>query len=610
MYRFTYIPSLLLLVCALLVPQAATHAASEIHYGALKAQHGETLLLRYNGPSGEQFFTCDTKGDCKNRGNEEPFLLPKALKDYTYTLSQDGSLLVLTVPWGKRTLYALYQMEPKRKAIGWLPYMEPGATIYIAKNNNAIVFRQGSRFTRYDLEDNKTQEVTLAQNLSFLSLSPNASYVTGYNYSTLRHELWRFADGKKIDSPSSMQSYLEFAEDESRLAFLEDVDGFKTLFTMKSGDLGKANPASLTQLTEPNTETEDYLYAGDTLYFIANADGPLEWDLFSYDGSNTSLVDADISYGDYLKRVRTGGDSYLAYLKTTGKNTNIRLIRENMDTPREIAPVNPSETSTKIDREVKEYGERIGVLLSPEDPARRPALFIWMHGGPQRQVAKGYHPYLSYAVYDEMLERLVEGGHYVYKIDYTGSTGYGTAFRKALHMKIGTVEIADVENAIDDIQDDIDDIDDVYLIGNSYGGYMALKGIVEMPRELDGAISINGVADWYSLINRIPSSPFKALFEGIPDTTNLDAYLQASVYTGMEDLNSRDKVLVVWGEQDATVPTWQSKDYVEYATEQGLNLKTLSFEDETHLIMKRKNLDTLCSTITDFMGVRGVSCQL
>jgi dipeptidyl-peptidase-4 len=232
-----------------------------------------------------------------------------------------------------------------------------------------------------------------------------------------------------------------------------------------------------------------------------------------------------------------------------------------------------------------------------------------MHGGPRRQVAKGYHPYLSYAVYDELLERLVEGGNYVFKIDYTGSSGYGADFRKALDMKIGNIEIADIRNTVANITDDIN-IDDVYLIGNSYGGYMALRGVVDMPKEIEGVVSINGVSDWYGLIQQIPSSPFKALFNGVPDSHNLDEYFKASVFLGMEDLTNRDKVLVVWGEEDRTVPTWQSTKYVEFAETQGVNVEALSFPGEEHILRERSTLDTLCKKVTSFLRIRNVQCNL
>ena len=139
---------------------------------------------------------------------------------------------------------------------------------------------------------------------------------------------------------------------------------------------------------------------------------------------------------------------------------------------------------------------------------------------------------------------------------------------------------------------------------------MALRGIVDTPKTLAGVISINGVSDWYGLIQQIPSSPFKDLFNGVPDTHNLDAYLQASVFTGMEKLSKDDKVLVVWGEQDSTVPVWQSTKYVEYAKSKKVNIATLNFPTEEHIIRARKSLDTLCKSIVSTFDIPSVSCRL
>lgn len=591
---------------------SASAAPGEINYGSLKDQKGDTLLLEYKGPGGTRYYTCVTgTAKCKSRGSTTPELFPSILGSKSYPKSADGTKAVRTMTVGTKIYYFLYDLsseEPKKLSL--IPYLTPGATVSFAKDGSAVIFTNGLTYTKYDIASKKLSSVTLVQGLAFLSISPKATYVTGYNYGTLKHELWRFADAKKVDGPTAMQSYLEFSEDESRIAFLDDVQGFRTLFSMKASDLGTPTTPSRTQLTKPKTETEDYLYVGNTLYFMANVDGPLEWDLFSNDGKSTKLVDTDVSYGDFLKRVKTADHTYLAYEKTTGRNTNIVLVAPNPGEKTELTPVPASPASSNVLREVKVYGKRTGVLLSPaKTDTKKHNVFIWMHGGPQRQIAKVYHPYLSYAVYDELLERLVEGGNYVYKIDYSGSTGYGAAFKKSLDMKIGDVEMKDIKNAITDIKKD-KSIDKVYLIGNSYGGYMAFRGIVGMPDLVDGIVSIAGVSDWYGLIDAIPSSPFRELFNGVPDTTNLDAYLKASVFTGMNKIKSNKKILVVWGEQDATVPVSQSTKYLEFAKAQGVKASSLSFPDEDHIIRKRSNLDNLCKAVTKTLGVKGVSCTL
>jgi pimeloyl-ACP methyl ester carboxylesterase len=584
--------------------------AAEIQYGSLKGQFGDTLHIEYRGPSGPQHFTCTTAGACTPHGTTTPQLTPTLLGSTSYEHSADGRLAVRPFTVGAMTYHFLYDISvtPPRQ-IALIPFMRDGATIYFSRNNDAVVFREGLTFTRYEITTRRLATLTLDQSLAFLSISPSANYVTGYNYTTLRHEFWRFSDGSKLNGPDSMQSYIEFSEDESRFAFLEDVESFKTLYTMHTRDLGQAQPASLQQVTQPATDTEDYLFLGTTLYFLGNVSGPLNWDLWSFDGETTTLADTDVSYGDFLKRVRTDQGSQLAYLKNEGRNSHVHLLSHDSEEITRIRPVADSPKSDAVAREVRVYGERTGVLLSPERPARNPDLFIWMHGGPQRQVAVEYHPYLSYAVYDELLERFAEGGHYVYKIDYTGSSGYGANFRKALHMRIGDVEMQDVRNAIRDIERDIE-VRNVYLIGNSYGGYMALRGVVDLPERIDGAISINGVSDWYGLIQQIPSSPFRTLFEGVPDLHNLAAYFQASVFTGMDKLTTDNKVLVVWGENDSTVPVWQSTKYVEFANTVGIDVRSLAFPDEDHILRKRENLDTLCTTIVEYLNVPGVKCKL
>jgi dipeptidyl aminopeptidase/acylaminoacyl peptidase len=167
----------------------------------------------------------------------------------------------------------------------------------------------------------------------------------------------------------------------------------------------------------------------------------------------------------------------------------------------------------------------------------------------------------------------------------------------------------DVTRAVSALKKDVK-VGKVHLIGNSYGGYMAFRGIVKAPSTFTGAVSINGVSDWYGLIDRIPSSPFKSLFEGVPDTNNLQAYFQASVFTGMEKLTKDNKVVVVWGERDSTVPVWQSTKYVEYAKTKNVSVDTLSFPEEDHIIRKRENLDALCKKVVTSLKVDGVSCSL
>jgi dipeptidyl aminopeptidase/acylaminoacyl peptidase len=187
--------------------------------------------------------------------------------------------------------------------------------------------------------------------------------------------------------------------------------------------------------------------------------------------------------------------------------------------------------------------------------------------------------------------------------------GYGKEFIEALHKNIGIADIADIDRAIDELKRDLG-VKKVYLIGNSYGGYLALKGIADLSHKVDGAISINGVSNWYSLISRIPSSPFSKLFEGSPDLTNLQAYFSSEVFSGLVNNVRNEPIVVVYGERDSTVPVWQSTEYIEFAKAKGKNVTALALPTEDHILRERASLDLLCSTVKQALNQSRLTCGL
>ncbi len=585
--------------------------AGEIHYGTIDEVSGTNVLLHYKGPSGEQFFVCSLTGSCT--GTSSSTLAPALLGQSDYVKSPDGRYGLRQFTLGTFAYYIVFDLTknpPTKVAI--VPFLTPASTIKFSPSGNQIVFiTQSGLVARYDIMTGKLNTVTITQTeLPLLSISYNAAYLSAYNYVGALHRIWRLSDGTMYEIPSTVPSYVEFSADETQAAYLSGVSGFKTLFTVPTNALTASNAR---QITKPNAVVEDYLFIGSTLYFLSNPDHPLSWNLYQYKAQDNqiSLVEKDVSYGDYIKNV--GGT--LAYIKIDGKNANVNVFDPSTGKTVTLAGVEASPAASNISRAAVYYAGRYGVLLTPTNTSksRRSSqtkdLFVWLHGGPQRQVAIGYHPYLSYAVYDELLERLASGGNYVLKLDYTGSTGYGSGFENALHKNIGVADVSDVEQAVAAVKKDYK-IGNVYLIGNSYGGYLALKTITHDPSVFTGAISINGVTDWYGLISRIPSSPFKDLFDGVPDLQNLDAYMKASVFTDIPKLTDDHKVLVIYGENDSTVPTWQSTQYIDYAKSKNINADLLTLPGEDHILRKRDTLDTVCTKISSFFNLNNVSCSL
>ena len=128
-----------------------------------------------------------------------------------------------------------------------------------------------------------------------------------------------------------------------------------------------------------------------------------------------------------------------------------------------------------------------------------------------------------------------------------------------------------------------------------------------------GAIAINGVFDWFDLLSRIKSSPFKTYFNGLANLEdlreNFNLYENASVVKDLPDLNRRKQLLLIYGEDDGTVPTWQTREFFYQAKILDKDVKLLKLEGERHIIRERASLNLLCEFIADNLPVRDLQCS-
>src|SRR5204863_180518 len=122
---------------------------------------------------------------------------------------------------------------------------------------------------------------------------------------------------------------------------------------------------------------------------------------------------------------------------------------------------------------------------------------------------------------------------------------------------------------------------DVYLVGNSYGGYMALRALVEHPNSFTGVFSINGVTDWESLIVKMKTSIFNTQFDGLPNESNRALYDQASIISRIGNIGNQ-KIEIVAGEADRTIPIWQATDMYDKLKDLGKNAKIVTYPGEDH----------------------------
>lgn len=584
-------------LAALLFTTPLAVFGGEIHHHSITRVYEDTAVVMDHTPSGDSFYTCSLNGgECTKTGDKADNLYPKINGYVPGIVSRTGQYGArqMTFSLGNY-LYYLYDLSNDKPKL--LTILNTHNTVKEAKFSPdesvfVLVMTDGS-LTFYDLEDRNEWSVSLGQiDLPYLSISPNAKYVSTYNYTEEVHKIQNTKTGK-ITKVNGAPGIVEFSENNKKAAFIRERNGFRNLYELTIAD------NEVSSIATGKFLVEDYIYLDNTLYYLSNEKSPLSWNL--YNSKSGDIVDENVAYETYLTRY----DNVFVYGKLDEKNIDMYIYDGEESTRLSAAKL--SKRAPGLTREEIVIANRSAAYVRPEK-IRSGDLYIWLHGGPRRQTSVGYHPYLSYAVYDELMENIAAAGNHVIKLDYAGSWGYGTDFIEMLQDNVGKTEIDDLEKVIKEFKKD-HRVKNVYLIGNSYGGYMALRGVNALSDELDGVISINGVSNWYTLISEIPSSPFNVLFNGAPNANNLNLYLAASAFTEVKNIDNKTPIMVVYGTEDTTVPPRQSTDYITFMKGKDKNVIDVPLVGAKHTITRRENLTELCTAIKDTFEVDDLSCK-
>lgn len=605
-----------LLIMAALAGSPLLAEAYDIDYASVDDIAGDTILLRYQTTDGYTFAECSRSGECGEKlfgeyiDSNRPDIFPSILNTADYVTSPDGTkAMVVLARLPGATHRVLYDVSGERaEYVSLLPHTAPAVRTSITYANDAVIFigAEGT-ITRVDLDDWSVSSSQAGQtSFPFWSSSEHGNLVSFYNYAAGGQTVIDLRTDARTLFPSGKESYAVFNDSETSVAFLREAQGYNKLFVGPLSDPSQARDVNAGDYT-----VVEYEFLGDTLYYIANTESdPYEWNLYSFDqgtGEET-IVDSNVAYDDgytNLKKTHTA----LLYEKVDGTNKDVILFAPEASEPLvtlRASDVKDRDLSEEVERRSVTVAGTPGVILSPEDADDELPLIVWLHGGPMRQTSLGFHPFYGYAVYDEILERFAEEA-IVLKLDYTGSWGHGNEHLEALKGHIGGRDVRDVLGAIEEMREEYD-ISDVHLFGPSYGGYLALRTLVEEPREIESVVSIAGVTDWTSLITRIPTSIFTRQFSGTPNAFNMDQYVRASVQAKLTDLDDQ-KMLLIYGEEDSTVPTWQSKEFYTYANALGTNVELVGYEEEGHTILERENLIDVCERAAEQFNLSESLCR-
>lgn len=248
---------------------------------------------------------------------------------------------------------------------------------------------------------------------------------------------------------------------------------------------------------------------------------------------------------------------------------------------------------------VKFQGSEVNLTLSslvyrPRSTRNANGNIVYLHGGPESQERPTYNP---------VLQALAHEGYTIFCPNFRGSTGFGKTFQTSLYGGWGTIDIEDLESFVHYLEDCEEvDIRNVILMGNSYGGYLALMGASVLKVRWKAVISIAGPLNLNTMIRNmidgLKSSSVMIL--GDPESEEDSKWLlERSPVTHAHKL--RCPALFIRGESDSMVPQEEVNCVIEKISTNQLFAQSITLDGYGHrlkgIVAKKK----LYLHISDFL---------
>ncbi len=203
----------------------------------------------------------------------------------------------------------------------------------------------------------------------------------------------------------------------------------------------------------------------------------------------------------------------------------------------------------------------------------RPPLIVFVHGGPTGMADRGLKLKVQY---------WTGRGFAVCDLDYSGSAGYGRAYRERLNGQWGIRDVADVAALVRHLTaSGKADPERLLISGGSAGGYTVLMALAKLDHFLAGSCAY-GVADLGQL-QAITHKFESGYLYGLTGTTpgNCEA-----VFTERSPINHAHEitcpVIFFQGLEDKVVPPGQSRSMARTLRTRGVPVAYREFANEGH----------------------------
>ncbi len=245
---------------------------------------------------------------------------------------------------------------------------------------------------------------------------------------------------------------------------------------------------------------------------------------------------------------------------------------------RRLPGVDPQQSATTrpVNIPVRDGLRLEGYLVRPKDTAGPTPLVVQVHGGPWTRDTWGYDP---------LVQELAARGMSVLKVNYRGSRGLGRDLLMAGAREWGRAMQDDLADAADwAVKQRLAESGKICILGQSYGGYAALMGVLREQDPFVCAVSYAPVTDLAAHIARFRDNGNLrgyAEWQAMVGDPELDASSLAQISPLTHADGLRHPVLLVHGLKDRIVPADNSRRFAE-AAGQPERLTYLRLPDNGH----------------------------